>query len=376
MLEAQAHNASDVYIQPGLPVCARINGDLMALTPSTLDAGEVMYMVKWTASRDTAETDILSGIPVNARYEMFSPTEKDRRGARVRFGYRVNISAILAHGGVSAQIVLRAIPNEPIPYDKLGLSEALVRDCIPDSGLVYIAGSTGSGKTTTFAGIIRYILEHDTPIRGNILTHEEPIEFTYDQINSRHSFIVQSAIPQHFKDFYAANREAMRRKPGLVLLGEMRDEETIRAGVELSLTGHPVFATVHATDVPSVMRRLISRFPTNERATAIYDIIDTSRVIMAQRLVKGVDGKLIAVREYLKFTDEIRDELCELDQMGKVTSVIARMVEEKGHSFRKEALRLLSDGRISEAVATSISPPRKSGQYDEKSPSDLLSPAK
>ena len=236
MLEALAHNASDVYIQPGLPICARINGDLMALTPSTLDESEVKYMIKWTSGRDTAETDILSGVPVNARYELFSPDKLDARGAKVRHGYRVNISSILYFGSTSGQIVLRSIPNEPIPYDKLGLSEQLVLDCIPRDGIVYVAGATGSGKTTTFAAIIRYILEHDTPIKGNLLTHEEPIEFTYDTINSRHSILVQSEIPHHFKDFYAANREAMRRKPGLILIGEMRDEATIPAKAEIDKT--------------------------------------------------------------------------------------------------------------------------------------------
>lgn len=365
MLEALAHDASDVYIQPGLPICGRINGDMMALTNSTLDESEVKYMIKWTSGRDTAETDILSGVPVNARYELFSPNKKDARGAKVRHGYRVNISPILYFGGTSGQIVLRSIPNEPIPFHRLGLDEQLVLDCIPRDGLVYVAGATGSGKTTTFAAIIRYILENDTPIQGNLLTHEEPIEFTYDTINSRHSILVQSEVPQHFKDFYAANREAMRRKPGLILVGEMRDEATIRAGVEASLTGHPVFATVHATDVPSVMRRLISRFPTNDRATAIFDIVDTARMIMAQRLVKGLDGKLIAVREYLKFTDEIREELSSLDQMGRVTSVISKIVELKGHSFRKEAHHLLEQGRISKAVADSIWPPQKEEQLQE-----------
>lgn len=362
MLEALAHNASDVYIQPGLPICARINGDLMALTESTLDESEVKYMIKWTSGRDTAETDILSRKPVNARFELFSPNEFDARGGKIRHGYRVNISPILHFGTTSGQIVLRSIPNEPIPYHKLGLSEQLVQDCIPRDGIVYVAGATGSGKTTTFASIIRYILENDTPIKGNLLTHEEPIEFTYDTINSSHSIIVQSEIPNHFEDFYSANREAMRRKPGLILIGEMRDEATIRAGVEASLTGHPVYATVHATDVPSVIRRLITRFPVNDRATAIYDIVDTARMIMAQRLVKGVDGKLIAVREYLKFTDEIREELSALDQMGKVTSVVSRMVDEYGHSFRKEAMELLDQGRVTEQVAHSIWSPQKEVQ--------------
>ena len=365
MLEALAHSASDIYIQPGLPICALIHGDLMALTPSTLDESEVKYMIKWTSGRDTAETDILSGTPVNARYELFSPTEVDARGAKVRYGYRVNISPILHFGGTSAQIVLRAIPIEPLHHSSIGLSEPLVLDCIPRDGIVYVAGATGSGKTTTFSSIIRYILENDTAIQGNLLTHEEPIEFTYDMINSRHSIIVQSEIPIHFKDFYAANREAMRRKPALILVGEMRDEATIRAGVEASLTGHPVYATVHATDVPSVMRRLISRFPVNDRATAIYDIVDTARMIMAQRLVKGVDGKRIAVREYLKFDDSIREELASLDQMGKVTSVIARIVADKGHSFREEARTLLAAGRITQQVADSIWPPQKEAQLQQ-----------
>jgi len=365
MLEALAHEASDVYLQPGLPACGRINGDLMALIPNTLDDSEVKYMIRWTGGRDTAETDILSGTAVNTRYELFSPTKKDARGAKIRHGYRVNISPILYFGGTSGQIVLRAIPNEPIPYHKLGLSEELVRDCIPHEGIVYVAGATGSGKTTTFSSIIRYILENDTPIKGNLLTHEEPIEFTFDAILSAHSIIVQSEIPRHFKDFYAANREAMRRAPRLILIGEMRDEATIRAGVEASMTGHPVFATVHATDVSAVMRRLISRFPVNDRATAIYDIVDTARMIMAQRLVKGIDGKLIAVREYLKFNDSIRDKLSALEQMGQVTSVVARIVEEEGHSFRKEAKTLLEQGRITEAVAHSIWPPQKEAQLQE-----------
>lgn len=362
MLEALAHDASDVYIQPGLPICARINGDMMALTEGPIDENEVTSMVKWTSGRDTASTDILSGVPVNGRYELFNPTLKDARGARLRHGFRVNISPVQYFGGVGAQIVLRGIPNEPPSYNKIGLDEQLVRSCIPNDGIVYVAGATGSGKTTTFAAIIRYILENDTPIKGNLITHEEPIEFTYDSINSRHSIVLQSEIPNHFKDFYAANREAMRRKPGLILVGEMRDESTIRAGVEASLTGHPVFATVHATDVPSVMRRLISRFPSNERATAIYDLVDTARMILAQRLVKSTSGKLIAVREYLSFTDEIRRELSSLEDMGKVTSAVARIVERQGHSFRNEAKSLLAQGIISKEVAESIHPAQKEAQ--------------
>ncbi|ARR15287.1 type IV secretion protein DotB (plasmid) [Xanthomonas citri pv. citri] len=354
MLETLMHDASDVFITPGLPICARINGSMMAVTNRPLDDAEVMHILKWTAARETAKTDIISGKAVNGRYELFDPKERDVRGARLRYGYRVNASPIQVWGGTSCQIVLRAIPTEPHHYTDIGLNEEIVQAACPRDGIVYIAGATGSGKTTTFAAIIRYILENDTPIKGNLVTHEEPIEFTYDTILSNHSIIVQSQVPLHFPNFYAANREAMRRKPGLIMIGEMRDEETIRASVEASLTGHPVFGTVHSTNIAAVCRRLISRFPETERATAIFDIVETARFMMAQRLVKGVNGKLLAAREYLVFDTEVRGALIDLDQMGKVTGRVKELVESKGHSFRKEAARLLEAGLIDESVARSL----------------------
>lgn len=354
MLESLMHNVSDIFIQPGLPVCVRMNGVVMALTYRSLDDGEVKNILKWAAGRDTAQTDIISGVSVNGRYELFDPEQRDARGARIRYGYRVNASPIQSWGGTSGQIVMRAIPTEPPRYSELGLSMEIMRAATPRDGIVYVAGATGSGKTTTFASIIRYILENDTPIKGNLVTHEEPIEFTFDTIQSKHSIIVQSQIPTHFKTFYLANREAMRRKPGLIMIGEMRDEETIRASVEASLTGHPVFGTVHATNVAAVMRRLISRFPENERATAIFDIVETARLLMAQRLVIGVNGKLLAAREYLVVTDEIRESLIEVEQMGRVTSLVKALVEDVGHSFRKEGLRLLEAGLISENTAREL----------------------
>lgn len=354
MLETLIHDASDIFIQPGLPICVRVNGQLCAITRRPLDEAEVRNILKWAAGRDTAVTDIVSGRAVNARYELFDTTKKDARGAKIRYGYRVNASPIQCTGSTSAQIVMRSIPNDPPVYTQIGLSEDIVRHAAPRDGIVYVAGATGSGKTTTFASIIRYILENDTPIRGNLITHEEPIEFTFDSIISEHSVIVQSAIPSHFENFYVANREAMRRKPGLIMIGEMRDEETIRAAVEASLTGHPVFGTVHATNCAAVMRRLISRFPEDERATAIFDIVETARFIMAQRLVRAKSGKLVAAREYLVFDEQVREELIELSDMGRVTSKVKELVNAQGHSFQKEADRLLSEGIIDDHVAEEL----------------------
>lgn len=354
MLETLSHGVSDIFIQPGLPVVVKQHGRIKAVTHRTLDSGEVNEILKTAANRDTAQTDIVSGKAVNERYELFDPHILDARGARLRYAYRVNASPCAFYGETSCQIVIRAIPDDPPRIEDVGLTPEIFNLMTPRDGIVYIVGSTGSGKTTTFAAVNRRILEFDTPIKGNLISHEEPIEFTYKNIQSKHSIFVQSQIPTHFSDFYKANREAMRRAPGLVMIGEMRDEETIRAAIELSLTGHPVFGTVHASTVAATMRRLISRFPENERASAIYDIVETARFIMAQRLVPSLDGKRVAAREYLAFDEEIRESLMDLSDMGKVTAMVKNFVKERGHSFAAEADRLLDAGLIDQHVARDL----------------------
>lgn len=332
-----------------------VDGRMVAIMERPLDDSEINNILKWVASRDTAVTDIMSGREVNAPYEVFDATRTDDRGSKIRYRYRVNASPILYWGGVSAQIVVRSIPESPPVYDQIGLDLSIVKAAIPPDGIVLVAGPTGSGKTTTYAAIMRYILENDTPIKGNIITHEEPIEFTYDTVPSSHSIIAQSQVPTHFKTFYDANRAAMRRKPALIMIGELRDQETIRAAVEASMTGHPVFGTVHAVNVAAVMRRLISRFPTEERATAIFDIVEASRFVMSQKLVPGKAGRRVAAREYLVFTEDVREQLLQLDDMGRVTSRVKELVDAHGHSFAKEAQRLLAADQITPEVARELS---------------------
>jgi defect-in-organelle-trafficking protein DotB len=354
MLESRAHDASDLFIQPQMPVCARINGRLMALSKRAVDDGEVKLILKWAADRDTASTDMVQAIAVNERYELFDPAKVEESGERVRYGYRVNAVPILSDGAISSQIVIRAIPTDPPTPEQIGLPAEILEAATPKNGIVYVCGPTGSGKTTSFAAIIRHVLEGDTPIKGNIVTYEEPIEFRFNKVKSPHSIIVQTQVPEMMPNFFEGIKQAMRRKPELIMIGELRDQETIAASVEASLTGHAVFGTVHATSVAAVPRRLISRFPESERATAIFDIVETARFIMAQRLVRKRDGGLTAAREYLVFDDDIREALFDLTNMGKVTQAIKQFVEERGHSFKAEAKRLLEAGVIDEKVAREL----------------------
>ena len=188
------------------------------------------------------------------------------------------------------------------------MTKEFVEMCIVKDGIVVVAGATGEGKSSTLSSIIRYVLENDTIIKGIILTHEDPIEVSYENIPSQHSIVIQSSVGevQHIRSFSDANISAMRRSPDLVLLGELRDAPTVEAAVELSLTGHPVFATTHANNISAILPRLISRFPQEIQGQKAYDIIDTVRVLIAQKLIRDVNDNMVAVREMLQFTPELR----------------------------------------------------------------------
>ena len=137
----------------------------------------------------------------------------------------------------------------------------------------------------------------------------------------------------------------------MVLVGELRDLETIQSAVEIARTGHAIYATVHATDVASIPQRLVSRYPQEAQREAIFDIIDTAHALMTQRLVKGVDNRLVALRECLILTREIRNHLLNLGDQGRITQALRKLVLEHGSSFADDARRLLDQGRISQSVA-------------------------
>lgn len=349
-LECLKLGGSDMYIQPGAPVCTRINGNLLAFGHRPLSINEMEVIIKWAADRQGADTTLKGGGAINTRYEIIDPSSSTYEET-IRRAFRVNISPITYAGATSSQLVMRSIPLDPFTLHEASLDEDIVKMMCPRNGIVLVCGETGSGKSTTFAAVIRYILESDTPIKGNILTHEEPIEFTYDRIHSAHSIVAQSQIPENFPDFYSANVEAMRRKPNLIVYGEMRDKQSIMTGIEASMTGHPVFATVHASDPAAVVRRLVTRFPEEQRATAIFDIIDNLRFIMAQTLVPSTSGKLIPARSWLEFDKQLREQLYASTDTSSLTQLIRNFVINCGHSYENEAARLLGLGLIDEAVA-------------------------
>lgn len=346
--------ASDITFQTDQVVFAEIHGKLRRITLRKLPNSEVGNILN-TIYGPNGTTQLLSGEDVDTYFEV-RPT----RGERHRF--RVNATACQVEGHNAIQLTLRTIPTTPPHLADLRLPQAILDAMAPQQGVVYVTGATGSGKSTLLASIIRELAEQ---VDGNrkILTYESPIEFVFDQIEAPSSIISQSEIPRHLPNFAAGVRNALRRKPQLILVGEARDQETISAVLDAALTGHPVYTTLHSNGVSETVRRLVTSFPSDERHGRAIDIIETIRLVIWQKLVPTVDGKRYALREYLCFNEEIRDILldCELEN---ITAVARDLLKQHGQTMLSDAKHAFEQGIIAEREYKLIAASSKNADKD------------
>jgi twitching motility protein PilT len=180
-------------------------------------------------------------------------------------------------------IVMRALSENPPTIDELKLPDICKTVCSFSNGLVLITGPTGSGKSTTLAAMINYINETS---KGHILTLEDPIEF---QHVSKMGLISQRSMGQHFTGFGSAMRAALREDPDVILIGEMRDLETISLAIKAAETGHLVFSTLHTNSAPKTIDRIINSFPSEEQPQIRTVLSETLKVVISQRLVPSAD---------------------------------------------------------------------------------------
>jgi defect-in-organelle-trafficking protein DotB len=332
--------ASDITLQTGERVFAESYGRLLRITQRKLSNTEVSETLNLIYGPN-GSAQILSGVDIDTHYE-FRPNRNER------YRFRVNATGCLVEGHDAIQISFRTIPSTPPKMSDLNLETPLIDALAPEQGIVYVTGATGSGKTTLLAAIIRDLAEKEDSHR-KILTYEAPIEFVYDSIAMPSSIISQSEIPRHLPSFAAGVRNALRRKPRLILVGESRDPETIGASIEAALTGHPVYTTLHSNGVAETLRRLVNSFPAEEAKTRMIDIIETIRVVIWQQLVPSTDGQRIALREFLVFDEKLRDIL--LDSKLENISAHTRLVLKKyGQPMSVDAKRKFNAGLISERV--------------------------
>lgn len=246
----------------------------------------------------------------------FAYVIKPDAGPRQRF--RVNAVGVRGWDDTGVEISIRILPNHTPGPECVGLSFDEVDLLTPADGLVVVAGSTGTGKSSTLAAMVRHHLEN-IQLPRKIVILDSPIEFTYRDIPARESgsptIIGQSEVGYHIPSFAEGVRSALRRNPDIIIIGEARDKTTVSAAVEASLTGHLVYTTTHAYSVANTIQRLLSVFSGDNETHKVLDILTSLRVIMVQNLIPAIHGqqKLLAIREYLEFTPAVRVKMLALE---------------------------------------------------------------
>lgn len=329
-------SASDITFQTNRSVYCEIYGTLYPTTYRALDAADMTAVL--TRLYGTEALAILAGgADIDLSYEIMTD-----RFTRTRF--RVNMTAILADGRDGVQVTMRTLPSAPPTMAQLKIEEEIIKAWKPRQGLVLVTGPTGSGKSTLLAAGNRMLIESAHGC-GKMLTYEAPIEFTYDTITSRRSLVAQTEIPRHLPSFAAGVRNALRRKPEIILVGEARDRETISAAIEAGQTGHTVYATVHTTGVAATIRRMVSTFEPSERSERAFSLMETVRLIVTQTLVPKIGGGRVALREYMEFDEEVREKMLNMS-FDKWPGELMAMVAVRGKSMEQAARDALEAGLI------------------------------
>ncbi|MDP3428637.1 MAG: PilT/PilU family type 4a pilus ATPase, partial [Humidesulfovibrio sp.] len=251
--------------------------------------------------------------------------------------YRVNF--FMQHRGIAA--VFREIPQEILTVEQLGLTDRLRDLAMLNKGLVLVTGPTGSGKSTTLAAIIDYANKNR---RDHILTVEDPIEFVHQ---SQGCLVNQREVGRHTQSFKAALRGALREDPDIILVGEMRDLETITLALEAAETGHLVFSTLHTQSAVKTIDRIIEVFPEDGQAQVRTSLAESLRAVVSQTLFKRIDTKgRVAAQEILMAIPSVRNLIRE-GKTHQLPSVLQTGREQGMQTLDDEIARLITAGIIS-----------------------------
>jgi len=306
--DMMGRGASDLHLSTGAVPIMRVHGEIhFANERPILDNEAVMKLLlpifNEKATRDFEEkrdADFAYEVPGLARF-------------------RVNVFE--DRNGVGA--VMRQIPIDIIPAEKLGLPQAVLDLCFLTKGLVVVTGPTGSGKSTTLAGMVDFINKNR---QDHIITIEDPVEFVHKNIKC---LVNQREVGQHTKSFKNALRAALREDPDIVLVGEMRDLETIAIAIETAETGHLVFGTLHTTTAISTIDRIIDQFPTDQQEQIRVMLSESIKGVVAQVLCKKIGGGRVAAMEILLGNSAVSSLIRE----GKTFQIPSVMQTSKGQGM-------------------------------------------
>lgn len=328
--------ASDLHLKVPSPPLMRLHGELMPI--EGLDPLE------------PADTEAALGEILNDENKQ----EEFRKEGEVDFSYeleghgRFRVNAFRQRGNIS--IVCRAIPMQVKTIEELGLPEVIRQLAEEERGIILCTGTTGSGKSTTLAAMTAHI---NANFAKHVVTIEDPIEYLH---SDDRSVINQREVGLDTVSFRRALRRVLRQDPDVILIGEMRDEETVRTALTAAETGHLVLSTLHTIDAVESVNRIVDFFPPHQQQQARVMLAGTLKGVISQRLVPTADGDgRVAACEILAMTGRVRDMILRPEETGKLIDVIAEGAYYGMQTFDQALLALYKDGRISLDDATRAS---------------------
>ncbi|MGX9460175.1 type IV pilus twitching motility protein PilT [Shewanella sp. A14] len=293
------HKASDLHLSAGVSPMIRVDGEVRKINLPALDHQGVHGLV-YDIMNDKQRKDYEEHLEIDFSFEVPNLA-------------RFRVNAFNQSRGAGA--VFRTIPSDILSLEQLGAPEIFKKIASFPRGLVLVTGPTGSGKSTTLAAMVDYVNEnrHD-----HILTIEDPIEFVHQ---NKQCLINQREVHKHTHSFNAALRSALREDPDVILVGEMRDLETIRLAMTAAETGHLVFGTLHTTSAAKTIDRVVDVFPEGEKSMVRTMLSESLQAVISQTLIKKIGGGRVAAHEIMMGTPAIRNLIRE-DKVAQMYSAI------------------------------------------------------
>jgi twitching motility protein PilU len=328
-------NASDVYMSANTPILIKIHGQILQLSDQLLTP--------------TQTRQLLSELLSPHQMEELDDTGELNVGIGLAQIGSFRLSAFKQRGSIAA--VFRCIPHQIPELESLGLPPLLSQLVLEKRGLILMVGATGTGKSTTLASMLEW---RNQQVTGHILTIEDPIEFLF---TNKKSIVNQREVGRDTQNLQTALRNALRQAPDCIMIGEIRDRETMTSAISYALSGHLVLATLHANNSYHALGRILSFYSPEARPTLLSDLGSGLRAIISQRLLRSSAGGRVPAIEVLLNT-KLVSELIEKGDLPAVKEAVEKSLAEGSQTFEVDLARLINNGTISrdEGLANADSP--------------------
>ncbi|HTP74991.1 MAG TPA: PilT/PilU family type 4a pilus ATPase [Burkholderiaceae bacterium] len=315
--------ASDVFLSANMPILIKINGQMLQLSDQSLTPGQPRQLL----------TEVLSP----QQLEELDDTGELNMGMGMEGMGTFRLSAFRQRGSIAA--VIRYIPNEIPSLESLNLPPMLSQLVLEKRGLILMVGATGTGKSTTLASMLEW---RNQQMAGHILTIEDPMEFAF---TNKRSLVNQREVGRDTNTLQVALKNALRQAPDCILIGEIRDRETMTSAISYALSGHLVMATLHANNSYHALGRILSFYTPESRPALLSDLSSGLRAIVSQRLVRASAGGRLPSVEVMLNTKLVA-ELIDKGEFTAIKEAMEKSLAEGSQTFEEDLARMIGDGLI------------------------------